>query len=121
MIEIAPPSARPSHSALSVGAVSWKRESAKVGSRNFSRMSDTPGIDTTPPTIESSASGAIAAFIGQACSATKCSGPGKPTSVSSASPVIGFTGSPCARWPASSSRASATGSPKNTRNTIRKA
>ena len=84
-------------------------------------MSDTPGIDTTPPTIESSASGPIAAFIGHACSATWCSGPGKPTSVSSGSPVIGFTGSPCARCPPSSSRASGTESPRNTRKTIRNA
>jgi len=35
------------------------------------------------------------------------------------SPVIGFAGSWCARCPRSSSRASSTGSPKKTRNTIR--
>ena len=64
-----------------------------------------------PPTIASSASEAIATLIGQSRSATWCSGPGKPTSVSSGSPVIGFTGSPWAMPPAASSRASGTGSP----------
>ena len=71
--------------------------------------------------IDRSASGAIAAFIGHSRSAMWCSGPGKPTSVSSGSPVSGFAGSWWARWPRSSSRASSTGSPKKTRNTIRNA
>ena len=53
----------------------------------------------------------MAAFIGQARSAMWCSGPGKPTSVSSGSPVIGFIGSPCATWPPSSSTASGTALP----------
>ena len=61
--------------------------------------------------MASTASGPIAAFIGHARSATWCSGPGKPTSVSSGSPVIGFIGSPWATWPPSSSAASGTALP----------
>ena len=84
-------------------------------------MSVRPGTPTYPPMRASSASGAIANFMGKDSSAKWCSGPGKPTSVSSASPVSGLAGSACATCPSSSSRASGTGSPKKTRNTIRKA
>ena len=53
-------------------------------------------------------------------SAMWCSAPGKPTSVSSSSPLAGLVGTSwCAMWPASSSRASATGSPWKARKIIR--
>ena len=48
------------------------------------------GICTTPPTVASTASVPIATFIGSARSAMWCSGPGKPTSVSSTSPLAGL-------------------------------
>ena len=78
------------------------------------------GICRKPPTIASSASTPIATFIVGSRSAMWCSGPGKPTSVSSTSPLAGFvwTSAWC-RWPSSSSRASGTGSPKNARKIIR--
>ena len=53
-------------------------------------MSVTPGICTMPAITDSTASGAIAAFIGHSRSAMWCSAPGKPTSVSSGSPVAGL-------------------------------
>ena len=60
--------------------------------------------------IASTASAPIATFIGSARSAMWCSGPGKPTSVSSTSPVAGLVGlGAWWRWPCSSSRASAHG------------
>ena len=43
--------------------------------------------------IASTASAPIAIFIGASRSAMWCSGPGKPTSVSSTSPVAGLVGS----------------------------
>jgi hypothetical protein len=48
------------------------------------------GICTTPPTVARIASAAIAIFIGPSRSAMWWSAPGKPTSVSSTSPVAGF-------------------------------
>ena len=57
------------------------------------------GWPTTPPMIARTASGAIAAFIGHSRSAMWCSGPGKPTSVSSALAGRRVAGSPWARWP----------------------
>ena len=84
-------------------------------------MSVKPGTPSAPAITASTASGAMAAFIGHSRSAMWWSAPGKPTSVSSASPVAGLACSPWARCPPSSSLASGTGSPKNTRNTIRNA
>ncbi len=82
--------------------------------------SSMPGICRAPPITASTASVPIAIFIGSSRSAITWAGPGKPTSVSSSSPVIGFLGtSACARWPCSSSRASSHGSPKNARKIIR--
>ena len=50
-----------------------------------------------------------------------CSGPGKPTSVSSTSPVAGFSGSAWTTWPVSiSSWASLQGVPGRIRKTSRK-
>ena len=60
----------------------------------------TLGICSRPPTIASRASAPIAIFIVGSRSAMWCSGPGKPTSVSSTSPSAGFvwTSAWC-RWP----------------------
>ena len=71
-------------------------------------MCVTFGICRKPPTTASTASAPIASFIVGSRSAMWCSGPGKPTSVSSTSPLAGFvwTSAWC-RWPSSSSRASA--------------
>ena len=64
----------------------------------------------------------IAMRIGHARSAIAWSGPGKPTSVSSISPLAGLVGcSAWCRWPCfDSSRASGTGSPWKARKIIRK-
>ena len=48
------------------------------------------GICTNPPTIASTASAPIAIFIEPSRSAMWWSAPGKPTSVSSSSPVAGL-------------------------------
>ena len=62
----------------------------------------------------------MAIFMGIARSAMKWPGPGKPTSVSSTSPVAGLVGtSAWCRWPPSSSAASAQGSPQKARKIIR--
>ena len=79
------------------------------------------GICTRPAPTAPSASRPIATRIGSARSAIACTGPGKPTSVSSSSPVAGLRGtSAWCRWPPSSSRASATGSPWKARKIMRK-
>ena len=71
--------------------------------------------------IASTASAPIAIFIGHSRSAMWCSGPGKPTSVSSISPVIGFVG--CSRVVQVAVlelvRLRSTGSPQNARKIIR--
>src|SRR5947199_95590 len=67
-------------------------ESAKVGLRNLSITSVTPGIWTSPPNRAPSPSTAIADLIGQSRSAMWCSAPGNPTSVSSFSPLSGVAG-----------------------------
>ncbi len=97
-------------------------ESANDGSRNFSTAESTHGTWMMPPTVASTASAPIAAFIGIARSAMWCSGPGKPTSVSSISPLAGLKGaSAWWMWPSSSSRASGHGSPQKARKIIRHA
>ena len=97
-------------------------ESANVGSRNFSTAESTHGTCTMPPSVASTASAPIATFIGSARSAMLCSGPGKPTSVSSISPLAGLKGaSAWWMWPSSSSRASGHGSPQKARKIIRHA
>ena len=63
----------------------------------------------------------IAIFIGQASSATVCFSPGKPTSVSSRSPVAGFCGSTWSWTPRSRSWATFDGGPNATRKPIRNA
>ncbi len=84
------PIIRSDHSAPVEGCTSAYLESANVGSRKCSSVSVTPGMPSAPAMMASTASGAIAAFIGNARSAIACSGPGKPTSVSSGSPVAGL-------------------------------
>ena len=81
----------------------------------------TPGTPRTPAISASTASGAIATFMNHSRSAMWCSEPGKPTSVSSSSPVAGLTCAPWAMWPCCSARACGTGGPKKTRKTIRNA
>ncbi len=77
-------------------------ESANVGSRNLSMASVRPnGSWSTPRKIAPKASTLMAIFMGTSRSAMKWPGPGKPTSVSSFSPVIGFSGSPWCRCPVS--------------------
>ena len=53
-------------------------------------MCVTFGICSTPPKTARNASEPIASFIDASRSAMWCSGPGKPTSVSSTSPLAGF-------------------------------
>ncbi len=67
-------------------------DSANVGSRKASSQVVTFGMATTPPMTDRTASAPIAAFIGGESSAMWCSGPGKPTSVSSTSsgPMAGL-------------------------------
>ena len=99
---------------------SYSAESWNVGSRKWCSPSFTCGICRKPPTVASTASAPIASFIGNSRSAMWCSGPGKPTSVSSISPVIGLVG--CSAWnrcPCSSSLASSHGSPWKARKIIR--
>ena len=80
-----------------------------------------PGIWIRPPTSASTESTPIAAFIDHDCSAMWCSGPGKPMSVSSSSPLAGLRGSSWATWPLSiSSCASLQGVPGRIRKTKRK-
>ena len=98
---------RPAHSAPSVGWSCAQRESSKVGSRKCSSVSVTPG---TPQDAgderEQRQRAPSPTFIGHSRSAMWCSEPGKPTSVSSSSPVAGLAWSPWARCPCSSSFAS---------------
>jgi hypothetical protein len=68
-------------------------DSSNVGWRKCSSVLVRPGTRTSPPRSDNAASTDIAAFIGQARSAIACSEPGKPTSVSSGSPVDGLCGS----------------------------
>ena len=79
----------------------------------------TPGIWIRPTNSAPKPSTAIATFIGHSRSAMWCSSPGKPTSVSSASPVCGLVGSAWCMWPCSSSFASSQGGPATTRKPIR--
>ena len=89
---------------------SYSVESAKVGRRKSSITKSTFGICTSPAPTAPSASTPIATRIGSARSAIAWCGPGKPTSVSSTSPLAGLRGtSAWCRWPASSSRASGHG------------
>ena len=67
-------------------------ESAKTGSRKLVTTSSTPGTWIRPANRARKASTPIATFIGGDCSAMWCSAPGKPTSVSSSSPVAGLRG-----------------------------
>ena len=115
------PTTSPAHSAPVDGTWSASRESRKTGERKRSSQVVTPGMKTTPPTIESTASGPMAARIAPSRSAMWCSGPGNPTSASSRSPVAGLKCSPCQSSPFSRDAACSTGSPRKTRNTIRKA
>ena len=62
----------------------------------------------------------MATAIDFSSSAMWCSAPGKPTSVSSTSPVAGLVGcSAWYMWPSASAFASITGSPQNARKIIR--
>ncbi len=92
--EITAPIARPRHSAPAVGWIALSGESAKAGSRKPKRTLSTPGIWISPANSAPTASTPIATAIGQDCSAMWWWAPGKPTSVSSASPVAGLTGGP---------------------------
>ena len=113
---VRPKTVRPSEGCT----VSKSSEPANVGSRNDSRTWSTNGIWMKPPMIARTARPVIATFIEGSRSAMWWSGPGKPTSVSSTSPVAGFVcTSAWWRWPSSSSRASGTGSPQNARKIIR--
>ena len=120
----ASPSAVPSTSPviktpLRVG-VEYSVESLKLGARKSSMVSSKCGIWISPMPTDPSASTAIATRIGSARSAIACTGPGKPTSVSSASPVSGLRGT--SAWcgcPACISRASDTGSPWKARKIMR--
>ncbi len=119
-IAISAPITRPSHAGPLFTSTCTYFESANVGSRKRVTASSMPGIWTRPPSTASTASAPIAIFMGSSRSAMKWPGPGKPTSVSSSSPVIGLRGtSAWWRWPCSSSRASSTGSPQNARKIIR--
>ena len=71
--------------------------------------SSRPGTSMSPPKIDRNASIDMATFIGISRSAMWCSGPGKPISVSSLSPLAGLKGSAWARCPSSSSFASCVG------------
>ena len=114
------PSERPRTSSQSRPCVAYSEESPKLGRRKSSITKSTWGICSAPAPIEPTASSAIAARIGSARSAIAWCGPGKPTSVSSGSPVAGLRGT-SAWWgcPRSSSRASATGAPWKARKTMR--
>ena len=113
------PSTRPKAVSASLGS-RCRLESANVGSRNFSTSVSTHGTCSSPPRVASKARAPIATFIGTARSAMWCSGPGKPTSVSSISPLLGLKGaSAWWMWPSSSSRASGHGSPQKARKIIR--
>ena len=68
-------------------------EDSNVPSRKCSSTASTPGIWIRPPNSAPTASTDIAIAIGRRRSAIWCSGPGKPTSVSSTSPVAGLRGS----------------------------
>ena len=88
------------HSALSLGCVVEVARALEGGLEEvLERVRHARDARRRRRRSTSSASGAIAAFIGHSRSAMWCSGPGKPTSVSSVSPVIGFAGSWCARCP----------------------
>ena len=104
---------RPSTSSESLGWRLTTVESANVGSRNVvDHVVDVRDLQRAADDRASTASDAIAIFIGSARSAMWCSGPGKPTSVSSSSPFAGLSRlAAWWRWPCSSSRASAHGSP----------
>ena len=83
--------------------------------------SSTPGTWMKPANSARKASTPIATFIGGDCSAMWWSAPGKPTSVSSSSPLAGLTGWAWTTWPLSiSSWASLQGSPGRTRKISRK-
>ena len=83
-------------------------EASGAGSRRSrSRLSGSARARRRP---RRSRAALIATFIGSARSAIAWCGPGKPTSVSSTSPLAGLVGtSAWCRWPPSSSRASAHG------------
>ena len=119
---IAAPITSPTQEAMVLGCApgAASLEPVNAGARNFPSTSSTPDTSITPPTTAATASMVIATFIGHSRSAITCSGPGKPTSVSSSSPVIGLRGtSAWARWPCSSSTASGQGLPKNALKIIR--
>ncbi len=84
------PSSRPKPMSPPLGSRSYKAESWNVGSRKWSMTCVTFGICSRPPTIARNASVPIAIFIDCSRSAMWCSVPGKPTSVSSTSPLAGF-------------------------------
>ena len=75
------------------------RELAKVGDRKRLIPASTPGIWMIPPISASTARMLIGTFISRSRSAIGCAGPGKPTSVSSGSPVNGLAGSWWTSWP----------------------
>ena len=104
------------------GWIAASGESAKTGSRKWVIVSSTPGTWTKPAKRARKASTPIASFIGGDWSAMWWSAPGKPTSVSSVSPVAGFRGAAAwTTWPVSiSSWASAQGRPGRTRKISRK-
>ncbi len=93
-IEIAPPIARPRHSAPTLGWISLSGELAKTGSRKPKRTLSTPGTWIRPAKRAPNPSTAIATAIGFDCSAMWWWAPGKPTSVSSSSSVAGLIGGP---------------------------
>ncbi len=104
-----------------MGSIAASGESAKTGSRKLVTTLSTPGTWISPAKRARKASTPIAIFIGGDCSAMWCSAPGKPTSVSSSSPVAGLRGVSWARWPVSiSSCASLQGVPGRTRKISRK-
>ena len=88
----APPMTRPIHAVPVLGSMLRTGASRRTsGARNWVMTSSTPGICETPPTTASSARIAIGILIASSRSAMWCSGPGKPTSVSSTSPVPGLS------------------------------
>ncbi len=119
---IRPPISRPTQLAVVEGSIEASGESAKTGLRKLVTALSTPGTWMKPANRARKARIPIATFIGGDCSAMWCSSPGKPTSVSSTSPVFGLVGS-CAwtTWPVSiRCWASAQGSPRRTRKISRK-
>ena len=119
--EIAPPIARPRHSAPTAGWIAASGESRKAGSRKAKRTLSTPGTWISPAKRAPKPSTAIATAIGHDCSAMWWWAPGKPTSVSSSSSFAGLIGGPWKSSPVSiRCWASSLGRPGSTRKIRRK-